>query len=427
MRIAFISYECPPDTAVGGIGTYVLQAARALIARGEEVEVFSASPSFAGQQIADGVLVHRIEHSDIATFKHAIAPVFAERHRNVAFDVLEGPDYQADAAGAAALVPDIPLVVKLHTPSYLAHRLSSPPLGLVKEFRVRLGAYRRGIVASGVPNHYSFADERKHTLSADQVVSPSAALAQIVSKDWCIAPERISVIPNVFTPSTAYDAIAPGGDGRTIAFVGRLQLLKGILDLVDAIPQVVREMPHARFRLIGRSLASPDRGIAMDEYIRRRLGRAADHVEFTGHVPAAAIPGLIEDAQICVFPSYWENCPYVCLEAMAAARAIVATSNSGTAEMLGQGLAGVLVPPRSPAKLARAIVRLLKLPAECIRLGEIARQRVLHQYSCDAILPLQQRSYRLAIDQRQQIGPRIGRTAHVSDPSQNEERNATSA
>ena len=205
-----------------------------------------------------------------------------------------------------------------------------------------------------------------------------------------------------------------------------MQLLKGILDLAEAIPQVVREMPQTRFRLIGRPLPSPERGIAMDEYIRRRLGHAADHVEFTGNVPPAAIPGLIEDAQICVFPSYWENFPYVCLEAMAGARAVVATSNSGTAEMLGQGLAGVLVPPRSPKKLALAIVKLLKSPAECVRLGEIARQRVLHQYSDDAILPLQQRSYRLAIEQRRRIGPRAGNVLQTGDPSRHVKTIATS-
>ena len=48
MRIAFISYEYPPDTAAGGIATYARQAAHMLRDRGHAVEVFAASPHRTG-------------------------------------------------------------------------------------------------------------------------------------------------------------------------------------------------------------------------------------------------------------------------------------------------------------------------------------------------------------------------------------------
>ena len=59
MRIAFVSYEYPPDTAYGGIATYVYQAAKMLRERGHQVEVFAASPNRAGTETENGFLVHR--------------------------------------------------------------------------------------------------------------------------------------------------------------------------------------------------------------------------------------------------------------------------------------------------------------------------------------------------------------------------------
>ena len=60
MNIAFISYEYPPDTAYGGIATYVHQAAMMLSRRGHHVEVFSGSPHRTGTENEECLLVHRI-------------------------------------------------------------------------------------------------------------------------------------------------------------------------------------------------------------------------------------------------------------------------------------------------------------------------------------------------------------------------------
>ena len=76
MRIAFISYEYPPDTAVGGISTYVEQAARLMVARGHNVEVFSASLRKDGVSEEKGIVVHRICEKNRETFGQRIALVF---------------------------------------------------------------------------------------------------------------------------------------------------------------------------------------------------------------------------------------------------------------------------------------------------------------------------------------------------------------
>src|SRR5258706_8181253 len=120
MKIAFISYEYPPDTAFGGIATYVFQAATMLRKRGHHVEVFAASVNRSGSESEDGILVHRIDEKSRFDFGPRIGEVFARRQSVIGFDVLEGPDYSADAREAVRLVPSIPLLLKLHTPSVLA-------------------------------------------------------------------------------------------------------------------------------------------------------------------------------------------------------------------------------------------------------------------------------------------------------------------
>src|SRR5437773_5690788 len=126
MRIAFISYEFPPDTAVGGIATYVAQASRMLSARGHDVEVFSASPTRAGSWTEDGIRVHRVQEPDRKKFRTTIASVYAARVKEQPFDVLEGPEYLADASEAARLAPGAAVVVRMHTPSYLIADLMRP-------------------------------------------------------------------------------------------------------------------------------------------------------------------------------------------------------------------------------------------------------------------------------------------------------------
>src|SRR6185369_13244206 len=98
MRIAFVSYEYPPDTADGGIATYVQQAAWMLRDCGHEVEVFAASRECTRTSRESGLSVHRILTENRQVFAEQIAPVFIRRHQAAPFDVLEGPDYNADAS-----------------------------------------------------------------------------------------------------------------------------------------------------------------------------------------------------------------------------------------------------------------------------------------------------------------------------------------
>ena len=416
MKVAFVSYEYPPDAAYGGIATYVHQAARMLCARGHHVEVFSSSPRRDGPQIEDDILVHRILETRQENFALPVGRLFAKRHKTVRFDVLEGPEFLADAREAVKLVPDIPLVVKLHTPSIMLLELNYLETSTIKKVRHCLNGILRGVKpAWGYPPHAMGyrsqaleADgmERVHTLDADEIATPSKSLGDILIQKWGLQPGVVSCVPYPYTPDRKLLDIPAETHTNVVTFVGRLEMRKGVLELARAIPIVLEEYPTARFRFVGSSEDSPIANVGMQHYLERRLQGYKRSLEFTGAVAPHEIPKLFAKTDICVFPSRWENFPCVCLEAMAAGRGIVASSAGGMAEMLNDGQCGSVIPPGEPQSIAQAVLALLRQPDRRIKLGEAARERLLAEYSVGRVGCLQEASYERAIERRRSKGPR---------------------
>lgn len=400
MKIAFISYEYPPDTAFGGIATYVGQAARMLTQRGHRVEVFTASPTRSGTEQEAGIFVHRVQATCQEDFPAAIAPVFADRHQTVNFDVLEGPDCGGDAAIAVELVPNIPLVLKLHTPHYILYALNDPLQSWQAKARLALGALRRGELPHfPAPYNPQIDRERLHALRADEIAAPSQAIGNKLIADWGLDAGKVSHVPYPYIPAPELLAIPIATQTQTVTFVGRLEQRKGVLDLAAAIPAILHRHPQTRFRFVGPAWNSPHPKQDMRQYIEARLHRYRHALEFTGPVPLTRIPEFLV-TDICVFPSIWESFGLVCTEAMAAGRAIVASRAGGMAELLDGGQVGRLVSPRRPQEIAAAVNELLDQPELRMQLGQAARDRVLATYNLERIASLQEASYQRAIARR---------------------------
>lgn len=399
MHIGYISFEYPPDSAHGGIATYVGQAARMMAARGHEVEVFAASPVREETLVENGVRVHWIRETDREKFGERIGPVFAARHAESPFDVLEGPDYSADARAAIDLVPNVALVLKMHTPMLVVFRINRP-----RDLRGALvNVLRQGkrMVASLVCaqrprftlEHPAMQwamnwnrVEKAHAGKATLIAVPNRDLGEFAVKEWGIPRNRIRHAPYPYTPEPAFLKAAQGGDDRTVGFIGRLERRKGIEDLAKAIPKVLKVMPEARFRLIGEIGKHQESGRHYDAWIREKVGpRDAAQLDFVGRIDLARMGVALAELDVVALPSRWENFPNVCLEAMAAGRAIVGSKAGGMREMLDEGRCGMLVSPQNPHDLALAILKLLQDPDERKRLGALARQRVLEAYNARLI------------------------------------------
>ena len=408
MKIAFISYEYPPDTALGGIATYIYQVARMLHKRGHHIEVFAGSFHRCGTETEDGILVHRV--SEQQNFCEHIGRLFAERHTTVKFDVLEGTEISSPARVAVQRVPDIPLVVKLHTPSFLVTQINYVKPSLLMKVRRYMGALRRGTMPKPFVHwHYDLNNdvECMHTLDADEITTPSRALGDKLIETWGLPAEKVFHLPYPYIPSEELLSIPCGTNTNVVTFVGRLEIRKGVLDLAQAIPLILRQHPKVKFRFVGSPLPSPQPGLNMQQYLEKRLRRYSNSLEFIGSVALDRIPSILAATDICVFPSLWENFPNVCLEAMAAARGVVGSSAGGMVEMLDGGNVGRIVPPRNPKKIAEAVIELLANPGLRMQLGQAARDRVLAEYNLERIGALQEASYVRAIERRRTLGARI--------------------
>jgi glycosyltransferase involved in cell wall biosynthesis len=378
MRIAFISYEFPPDTAFGGIATYTYFMAESLVKLGCKVEVFSASHHRETRhELYQNILVHRLHTGKREAFAKAIVPVITERHQQEPFDLIESPEYGAEGAFVREALPTVPFVVKFHTPSFViksfnralkAHRLKYK----VKNF-LKIGEYKK-----------EDDPEYRLALRATALVAPSQSVAEMVSEKWGIAREKITVLPSPFIAQPALLDIPAETATNTITYLGRLEGRKGVHLLAKAIPPVLEKFPGATFRFIGRTNIGPFGKGTMLEHLKALLQPWLHRIEFIDHVPSEEVPGWLAKTDICVFPSLWEAYGYVCVEAMSAARGVIASKYGGMYEMLVDIDESLLVDPKDTAQLANALIHLLEHPQKRMALGEKSREKTINFYGIEA-------------------------------------------
>ena len=200
-------------------------------------------------------------------------------------------------------------------------------------------------------------------------------------------PEQFVTIPSG-VDLDAVRAASPASlvSGRpVIGAVARLVPVKGLQYLIDAAPEILRRCPDARFLLVGDGEMRPALEAQADA-----LG-LSDRIVFTGF--REDIPALIAGMDVFVLPSINEGMGRVLVMAMALGKPIVATRVGGVAELLGDGEAGLLVPPRDPAALAEATTALLRDPTRASALAEAGRRRA-PRYSAEAMLEALAKVYR---------------------------------
>lgn len=182
-----------------------------------------------------------------------------------------------------------------------------------------------------------------------------------------------------FDPAERHQARAELGiptGACVLLAIGRLTDAKDYPNLLQAVGKVVHSNPDLVVLVAGQ-------GELHDALQQQSAALGlAERVTFLG--VRRDIPRLLAAADIYVLSSAWEGMPLVILEAMASERVVVATDCGGVAEALGG--TGLVVRPKDAAALASALrVALDMSEAERIRMGQLARQRVLQNYSLSAI------------------------------------------
>ncbi|MFC5550672.1 glycosyltransferase family 4 protein [Massilia aerilata] len=214
----------------------------------------------------------------------------------------------------------------------------------------------------------------RHTLEASSVVIT-------LSNGWAgfvrgFAPgSRVAVVPNSVPLPPA--SSVQGEPGR-ILFLGRLEASKGVFELLGAGALLAARFPSLRLVFGGEGDADALRNKAAELGIGERI-------ELPGWLGARERDAQLARASVFCLPSHAEGLPMSMLEAMAAGRAVVASSVGGIPETIVDGDNGLLAPPRDEAALAGKLEQVLGNEALRARLARNARVTIEQHYSTEVV------------------------------------------
>lgn len=366
MNICFFSREYPPDTHIGGIGTYTYNMASALSKLGHTVHVITSTQHSGRTYEDNGVWVHRIRSRRIIpkelwnlNYSYLIAKKVSRI--TCRFDIVQSSEFASEAFWFA-LKKKSPLVTRLATPYYLAEELDG------KAF---LGPRRPRTLLNWM--------EKKQTLYSDGIFASTRALAKAVNKKWGIQPSRLDIIPNSIDISRVIRLAETGPlpdilkHKEFLLYFGRLEERKGVRVLARALLPVFERFPHIHVVFVGADLGYG--GSSMKIYIKRTLTKYLGQLLLFDNLPQEKLFPIVNSAKMVILPSLWEAFGFVCVEAMALGRPIIATSGSGFEEIIENNISGYLIQPGNSELLADKIISTLNDQDSLYRISEAAKNR----------------------------------------------------
>jgi glycosyltransferase involved in cell wall biosynthesis len=215
---------------------------------------------------------------------------------------------------------------------------------------------------------------------ADRVLVNALCIRDLAIREG-VEPDRIVVVRNgldlmAFDVAARAEPVHPAPEADGIVCIANMHHpVKGQVDLLLAMKEVLRTRPDAHLVLVGDGVRRPHL-----ERSARQLG-IAERCHFLGH--RLDVPAILARASIAVSASYAEGISNAILEGMAARLPVVATAVGGTPEIVRDGMNGYLVPPGAPAALARGLRDLLERAPRRRRMGERGRRIVEREFGID--------------------------------------------
>jgi glycosyltransferase involved in cell wall biosynthesis len=197
----------------------------------------------------------------------------------------------------------------------------------------------------------------------DAAVCVSQAVRELTVRRYHVRPERVRVARNGI-PLQALRSAAAGARNRVraeldiepgrpvLAIIGRMHPVKGHRALLAMLPAIVHSCPQAVLLVIG---DGPERSAC--EELARNLGMA-EHVRFLGR--RGDVPRLLAGVDLVLMPSQSEGLGLAAIEALAAARPVIAFATGGLPEVVVDGVNGRLVPPGDNEAFASAVIQTLR-------------------------------------------------------------------
>ena len=389
MKVAFITYELPPDIPKGGIGTYTMQVAALMQKMGALVHIFAGSHTRNLTEEIDGVIIHRIKCESPHDFTDKLLGIFTTVHAEINFDIIECPEIHHHAISIKKNFPDLPLVVRLHAPNYLVENIKKKYVPLKAKLRFVLGALRRGKIDLGYWRRYDYFNDTEYQFvkSANLITAPSKTMKDWIVKNWKMDASKILIIANPFTAPVSFlnVVINEKAQHKQIIFFGRLNVLKGLVNATHAVKEILKEYPQYSFVVIGDDGYGPYNKRSMRQWMQQQFADVSSQIIFKDGQAYEHLPVALKEAEIALLPSLFESFSYTCAEAMAAGKAVVGSINTGMADMIVKNKNGLVVDVDNVLEIYKAIKLLIVNNELRYNMAISARIDILTKYNPDNI------------------------------------------
>ncbi|MHB8764275.1 MAG: glycosyltransferase family 4 protein [Deferrisomatales bacterium] len=218
-----------------------------------------------------------------------------------------------------------------------------------------------------------------------RLVAISRAIRQIL-EEFGVPPERLRLVPSGVdfsrvAPGSGQgfrDELGVGADERLVGNIAHLADHKGQRYFIEAMPAVLAAFPNTRFVIVGEG------ELEADLKARARALGLGERLRFPGF--RRDVDAVMDALDLFVMPSHLEGLGTIVLDALASGKPVVAAAAGGIPEILEDGRHGLLVPPRDPAALARAIGRVLGDPGLACDLAAAGLGRARREFSVEAMV-----------------------------------------
>jgi len=377
MKIAMISvHSCPlgklgsKDT--GGMNVYIKELAYALGQRGHIVDIYTRAHDTEHQsviELANNIrLIHLGIGNDDDIPKLAIYTYLQDymcgvenfrKARDIDYDIIHSHYWLSGLIGKQLKSWwHIPHLCMFHT----------------------LGAIKNSIGIGEDEPELRVESERDIVRASDRIIAATEREKQELTAYYGALSHKISVIPcgvntELFNHIDKYGARQKLGldHENIILFVGRVEPLKGLRQMLKALPLITTREP-VRLMIVGGDETNKDEL----EILRSMSGdlQIEEKVTFVGQVTHDTLPLFYGAADVCVVPSYYESFGMVALESLACGTPIVTTDVGGMRNIILSDEIGYIVDNNAPQQLATHISKILSLNGKSVKSARSRRDAI---------------------------------------------------
>ena len=360
LKIAIISaHSCPVGDLgtrdTGGMSVYIRELARELGKMGHAIDIFTRVHDLADprtEDLSEGVrLIHlkagkeaKIQKMDVyfSLPEFSFNLVNYWKDNNLKYDIVFSHYWMSALVGKYIWqARQIPYLAMYHT----------------------LGAVKNAIGIGESEPALRIASEKETMYDCQKIIVATEKEKQDLLQYYDAPEEKINVVPcgvnmELFKPVDKMLARQMLGfmEEKLLLFVGRIDPLKGIDNLIRTIP-LLKKYWNVKLVVVGGDENNHDELLKL----KRLTGELdmQDSIEFQGLVKQEHLSYFYSAADICVVPSYYESFGLVPLESLACGTPVIAADVGNLKNIIKTGETGYIVADNSPGKLAESITLLL--------------------------------------------------------------------